>query len=97
MTLSNSQIAQLLNDARAAGLDTDSVQALEWALRDRAAHLTGAMRLDMALLLAPDAELRAADTFLVEARKLRQAALQRGRVVLNGMSDEEWKGLIGNG
>lgn len=94
MALTTQQIQSLLNEARAAGLDEDEIRTLEWVLADRAAELDGATRLDMALLLADEAETQAADRFMVESAQHRQDAMRRGLAELDGMTDEEWERLI---
>lgn len=94
MALTTAQIQTLLNEARTAGLDADEIEALEWVLIDAAANLDGATRLDLALSLADEPELQAADTFLVEVAAQRRAAITRGVAELNAISDEEWERLI---
>ena len=93
MALNSQQISQLLNEARAAGLDDDELEALAWSLYDRAAQLDGATRLDMALSLADAPEVEAADTFMVEFASQRKAAIKRGAAAINAISVDEWERL----
>lgn len=93
MALTLAQIQSLLSEAVAEGLDADEVEALRWVLLDNAAQMDGATRLDMALQLVEEAELQAADTFLVEFADQRQQAIARGAADVQSMSDDEWQRL----
>jgi hypothetical protein len=95
MALNRQQINRLLNEARAEGLDDDELATLEEMLLDRALELKGAERLDMALSLAPEDELQAAETFMSDMNAERVAAMARGAADLNSMSEDEWQRLIG--
>lgn len=94
MALTSQQRQRLLNEARASGMDDDDLATMEWVLADRDAQLDGATRLDLALMLADEAELIAADAFLVEFGEQRKAAVQRGIEAINAMSESEWERLI---
>ena len=92
--LNSQQIKQLLSESAVAGLDADELSAVEETLLNRAADLSGAERMDMALSLIDETEARAADRFMVEVAGQRKAAIARGTAALKAMTDKEWEGLI---
>lgn len=96
MALTQSQIQQLLDMARAGGLSEFEIDGLEEELLFRAAELDGAQRAELYLIeLGEDA--RHMDGFIEANTTLGRGLLQRGAAALEAVSDDEWERLVEEG
>lgn len=97
MPLTPQQIATLLTQAQAAGLDRVDLDALREGLTMQNADLTPQQRFDLEMMQTPLDTQERVSAFTESFSTLNKQVMSKGKAGLMAMSDEEWERILNGG